>query len=113
MIKTVMAAVAALTLTGTASFAAVNDDAVRTVVRYGDLNLANPADAKRMNARIHAAAVSVCGDEPTNVDLAGQAYWRACVAQAESNAVAQLSAPMVTAAHEGRAFVVTLADARR
>lgn len=113
MIKTVMAAVAALSLTATASFAAVDENAARTVVRYGDLNLANPADAKRMDARIRAAARSVCGEEPTNVDLAGQAYFRACVAKAESGAVAQLNAPMVTAAHEGRTAVVTLADARR
>jgi UrcA family protein len=36
-------------------------------VALGDLNLSDPADAARLDARIHAAAVTVCG--PTDYPL--------------------------------------------
>ena len=98
---TVIAAVMA-TGAGSAPASHVADSqTVSTVVRYGDLNLEKPEDAKTLLSRIKSAARTVCEPEPSS-NLVEIDEWRGCVADATSEAVAHVHSPMVTAAYRGR-----------
>lgn len=76
-------------------------------VPYGDLNLSSPAGAQSMLNRIKAAASHVCGGSPDNRDISGKRFYRSCVKLATDTAVAQVSAPLVTALHTGRPITDT------
>jgi|SRR5580704_16285072 UrcA family protein len=68
------------------------------VVRYGDLDLANVHDARKLLRRIDRAADSACGGQPPislQSDLP-QASFNRCHADAVARAVADLGAPLVT-----------------
>jgi UrcA family protein len=72
-------------------------EARSVVVRYTDLDLSRPRDARVLYDRIHAAARLVCrnvGDE--TADLARLSEYRRCVHQAVANAVANVSSTEVT-----------------
>jgi len=67
MLRTLVAVAAcALVLAATVS-AQAQPAANTTTIAMADLNLSNPADAARLDARIHEAAVAVCG--PTEYPL--------------------------------------------
>lgn len=97
----------ALVLTGSPSAAAAHPGAAMIKymnVRHSDLDLARDADARKMLARLEAAATSACGGRPTPVsgdDRVGQAkhrQHRICKARAVDDATQRLGAPLVRAA---------------
>jgi UrcA family protein len=76
-----------------------------TTIALADLNLADPADSARLDARIHDAAVAVCGpvEYPLGINFtqfqAARAHTEACVSQTERRTRARLAAlhPQATA----------------
>jgi UrcA family protein len=97
----ILAAATLATGVGSAGASAAADpQTASTIVRYGDLNLANPEGAKAMLARIRHAARRVC--EPAPESALEYADWRNCVSRATEGAVSRLNAPMVTAAYSGK-----------
>jgi UrcA family protein len=82
--------------------AAESDDAPRSVVvRYSDLNLSQPQDARTLYDRIQRAARVACGDV-SSADLARFGQFRSCVDRAVANAVAAVSAQQVTEIHQAQ-----------
>jgi UrcA family protein len=97
----VLAAAGLATVTGFASTTvAAEKRTVSTIVRYGDLNLANPDGASGMLTRIRHAARQVCEPEPESATEYDD--WRQCMAKAIDGAVSRVNAPMVTAAYSGK-----------
>jgi UrcA family protein len=96
-----VAAVAA-GLAATQASAASSDDAPRSVVvRYADLNLSQPQDARTLYARIQRAARAACGEVET-ADLARFARFHNCIDEAVTNAVSSVNAQRVTEIHEAQ-----------
>ena len=81
------AGVASLMIASSAFAAAPGAPTAR--VSYGDLNLATPAGAARLEARLRAASESVCGRAGFR-DLAAMSLEHACVARALAGALAQV-----------------------
>jgi UrcA family protein len=82
--------------------AASSDDALRSVVvRYSDLNLAKPQDARTLYARIQTAARLACGDVE-NADLARFARFHNCINDAVTKAVSSVNIQRVTEIHEAQ-----------
>jgi UrcA family protein len=82
--------------------AAPSDDAPRSVVvRYSDLDLAKPQDARTLYARIQTAARVACGDVET-ADLARFARFHNCINDAVTKAVSAVNMQQVTAIHEAQ-----------
>jgi UrcA family protein len=74
-------------------------DVGRITVRFGDLNLEQPAGVATLYRRLRLAAKHVCG-EPQNPGSAIFAVaWHACVAQAVDRAVVAVDRPALTAYH--------------
>ncbi len=69
--------------------------AASTVVRFADLDLAQPAGVAALHDRLTAAAARVCGDVPA--DLARAAIVRSCRAHALADALAAVARPAPTA----------------
>ncbi len=67
-------------------------------VRYGDLDLNRPADARKLYSRIRLAARHVCGN-PDIRNLADVARSQPCLEQAVDDAVARVNSPELTAIH--------------
>jgi UrcA family protein len=95
---------AAATLATAAGFAstsvAAEQHTTSTIIRYSDLNLANPEGASAMMKRIRHAAKQVC--EPRPYSVLEYDGWRECVGKATAGAVSRLNAPLVTAVYEGK-----------
>lgn len=74
-----------------------------TRVVYSDLDLTDEAGAAIMMSRIRDAAVAVCRASPGAGGTSIEAIeaFAACVKQSVSRAVADLNAPVVTAAYQG------------
>jgi UrcA family protein len=92
-----------------------NPDPARITVHFGELNLGQPEGAAALYRRIRVAAERVCGEPRLTGSRMVQPDWRACVAQAVSQAVATLDRPTLTAyyrAHTTQSFQ-DLAVARR
>ena len=82
--------------------AASSDDALRSVVvRYSDLNLAKPQDARTLYARIRTAARLACGDVETP-DLARFARFHNCINEAVTKAVSSVNMQQVTEIHQAQ-----------
>jgi UrcA family protein len=82
--------------------AASSDDAPRSVVvRYSDLNLANPQDARTLYARIQTAARVACGDVEVG-DLGRFAQFHNCINDAVTKAVSSVNRQQVTEIHEAQ-----------
>jgi UrcA family protein len=99
MKKTIALAIAALvagSLAGMAQATAVRRDLQQQVVRYGDLNLDDAADAAVLMSRIQAAAKVVCGVHLGPVPLEMQFNLQACVQDATSRAVSDVNAPLLS-----------------
>ena len=87
-------------------------------VRYGDIDLAAPAGAAAMLARLEAAASDACGGRPRNrmdpILPAKQRAYRRCRIAALDAATLQLGAPLVRSAWLDRDETARhLADARQ
>lgn len=65
-------------------------------VFYGDLNLSHPMGAETLMRRLNAAAVKVCGGEPSARELREKAAFRTCLRDAVADAVREVNAPLLT-----------------
>lgn len=101
-----LALIAVLVAAGSAAQAGpvAEPGAPTTTFRYDDLDLADPAGATAMLARIRHAAARVCRASPFTggTDINSIERFDACYRQSVDRAVAQLDAPRVTAAFEAR-----------
>jgi UrcA family protein len=85
-----------------ASAASSSDDAPRSVVvRFSDLNLARPQDARTLYTRIQVAARVACGDVE-NADLARFSRFHNCINEAVTKAVSSINMQQVTEIHEAQ-----------
>jgi UrcA family protein len=76
--------------------AATNANGEReVVVKYGDLNLANPDGVSALYKRLRSAAVRVC--ETDSQYLEKKTEERACIADAMDRAIARVNNPALTA----------------
>ena len=81
-----------------------SDTVPSVLVKYGDLNLGSPADAKVLLKRIEVAANTACGGAPDIRLLSQWASFEACRRSAVARAVVAVDSPMLTAiAHGGSA----------
>ena len=97
MLKSIIALVAALSVTGMTSTPAAAEP-VSVSVSYADLDLAAPAGATVLKHRIKAAADKVCG-RPHMRDLKAMAAWEDCRTAAQAEAVARLSSVAPAKSH--------------
>ncbi|MBV8593874.1 MAG: UrcA family protein, partial [Caulobacteraceae bacterium] len=79
-----------------------NDDGSQSVtIGYTDLDLASEAGGHAMLHRIHNAARTACGPEPSE-PLEHRFSYEPCVAKTVNKAVARLGNPIVTALNSGK-----------
>ncbi len=76
----------------------LNDEVPTVVVRYGDLNLATEAGARKLYHRLSVAAQEVC-PSPDTRSLALVDYNRTCRANAMAHAVHRINSPQLAALH--------------
>ena len=95
------AALAASTVAAPAAATPADEDSI--VVSYAGLDLANPADAARLERRLKAAARAVCSDAPM-LDLTVAARVQAC----QDEAIARARADMRIAMRAGGSRTVAL-----
>jgi UrcA family protein len=72
-------------------------DLGQITVRFGELNLDQPAGAAVLYRRIQVAAERVCGDPLPPGSFIPSHVWRRCVAQAIERAVIAVDRPALTA----------------
>ena len=72
------------------------DEPVSIKVSYADLNLDSRAGAETLVTRVHRAAMSICGPEPTNL-LDRQGLYRTCVRETGDRAIGGLRYPGLAA----------------
>jgi len=96
--RTILAYAAAMWLACAlvASNASANDVRSETV-KFADLDVKTSAGVQALYGRIHAAARRVC-EQPSGEQQAV----RSCVAKAESDAVAKVNLPLLTAFYQGK-----------
>jgi UrcA family protein len=86
-----------------ASAAAPTQVATSVVVRYADLDLSRPKDARILYDRLHAAARLVCRDSAVVLDdLEHLRKYHDCIDRAMANAVTNVGAATVTAIREAQ-----------
>jgi UrcA family protein len=83
-----LAAVAALTPLAPATAQTTYSDTLSRSVRVADLNLADPAQVARLDARIHRAARAMCRIEFSSVFIARKRV-RECVSKVLADSAAQ------------------------
>lgn len=91
-----MAALAAALTANLASATTVDDEARQVVVRYSDLDLSRPEDARRLYGRIQSAAREVCENFRSH-DLQRAQIYKQCMDKAIADAVAKLQSAQVAA----------------
>jgi UrcA family protein len=69
------------------------------VVSYADLDLSTTAGLATMYARIEAAAMDVCGDEPSLIELVRQEAYEQCVDSTVAAAVGGARSAALAALH--------------
>ena len=84
---------------GHASTAVPDEEIPKIVVRYSDLDLAQPRDAQRLYRRIQTAAQLVCENYKPD-GLTGLTRYQACVNGAVTRAVEDVNSTRVTEIHE-------------
>ncbi|HEY2753866.1 UrcA family protein [Phenylobacterium sp.] len=99
---TAIAFVAAGLSTGAASahtpYRAGDDGSVRhVVVRYSELDLTHEEGARVLLGRIHQAARTVCGPEPSGLSIDEYQRYTACINESTETTVQRVHAPMVSA----------------
>jgi len=92
MRKSIVTVLAALSALGLATPAAAADisDAISVTVTYGDLDIAAPEGAAKLDQRIEGAVKEVCA-RPDIRDLKAMAAWEECKASAKAGALEQIS----------------------
>ncbi len=100
---TMLASAAVLAAAFAAPATAASPDAFVKKVRvpYGDLNLAHPAGAEKLYARLRHAADVVCGRVETR-DLASRHEVARCREQAIATAVADVRSPAFSARYAAK-----------
>ena len=93
-----IATLAALATANLATARPEADEPRSTVVRYGDLDLSRPEDARRLYGRIKRAARRVCDNQPSSDSKRLKEYER-CLGQAVTEAVEKVQSEQVTAIH--------------
>jgi UrcA family protein len=96
-----VATVAAGLAVNQASAAPSDSEPTQVVVRYSDLDLSQPHDARTLYTRIRIAAREACGDVYRD-DLARIVKFDACMEQAVTAAVAKVSSPQVSEIHQAQ-----------
>ena len=82
-------------------------------VSVADLNLDNRAGAKTALQRIHAAAKTVCGQEPDIGAVERLSMYDSCIRTSTERAVASLDSPTATAMNGGgQASSIVVANRR-
>lgn len=77
-------------------------DAKAEVVRFADLDLASPAGAHTLYARIYNAAREVCGPSEIIGVRSSVSAWQDCVAASVNQAVRSVNRPLLTAYYTDR-----------
>ena len=72
------------------------------VVRFHDLNLANPKDVATLYLRITRAARWVCRDDTGMRDMEKLKHWQECVYTTIERAITDANRPALTAFHRGK-----------
>ena len=90
MRKSTLTALAALTVSGLTAAPAAAADETTVTVPYADLNLASPAGAAALEARIDAAVQEVCV-RPDIRNIKAMTAWEECKAMARAGAHEQFS----------------------
>lgn len=90
-----IAALVAVLTANLASATPEDDGPHALVVRYSDLDLSQPGDARRLYARIKLAAQSVCDYSPS-MDLVRLAKIKECMGHAVTHAVDAVNASQLT-----------------
>lgn len=91
-----IAALAAALSANVASATTLDAEARQTVVRYSDLDLSRPQDARRLYGRILGAAREVC-ENFRSADLQRNRIYKQCVGKAVADAVAKVQSAQVAA----------------
>jgi UrcA family protein len=100
-------AAVAVALSANLACAGPRDDGPRTlVVRYLDLDLSQPRDARRLYGRIKSAARAVCENAPYR-DMAGLDLYEKCVAHAVTAAVKTVNAAQLSQVSAGDTRLVS------
>jgi UrcA family protein len=93
-----MVLLAAALTANLASAATADDGARQAVVKYSDLDLSQPNDARRLYRRIKQAAREVCENNPQS-QLELLRRYKECMAKAVNDAVGQVQSTQVAAIH--------------
>jgi len=91
-----MAALAPALTVNLASATTVDDQARQAVVRYSDLDLSRPQDARRLFSRIQGAARAVC-ENFRSAELQRAQIYRQCMDKAIADALSKVQSAQVTA----------------
>jgi UrcA family protein len=78
---------------------AATDEVPKRIVRFGDLDISRPEDAKVLYHRIRVAAHEVCAVSGRKLEYATES---ACVARAVDEAVRKVDSVMLTDLHFGK-----------
>jgi UrcA family protein len=70
------------------------------VVNYDDLNLASPAGARTLYARLRSAAERACGGDPSGRTLQEQMDYQSCYESALDKAVRKVDSAGLQALHQ-------------
>ena len=101
LIRGTLLGVSVCALSALATANAAGDQAPARIVRYGDLDLTRMDGVITLYRRIRTAARDVCSPLPTS-DLIAEAFARNCEERAIADAVADVSAPLLTSYYIGR-----------
>jgi UrcA family protein len=99
---TLMAAAALALVAALPALAQIDGDAAprKISVRYADLDLAKPRDARTLVSRIRIAANELCGPDVSG-DVGRTVDRARCVHEVQDQAIRKVNRPTVTAAFRG------------
>lgn len=112
MSRVILMSVTALALIAAVPAVAMMGDATpqKISVRYADLDLAKPRDARTLVSRIRIAAKELCG-----ADVSGDVGWivqrQRCIQDVQTQAIRKVNRPAVTAAFLGQIDAKAFAQA--
>jgi len=81
---------------------------ISVVVSYADLNLADPAGARTLYARLKRAAGKACGNQPSPLELSASSAYRDCYDRTLNKAVSRVNSQQLYALHAERGRQKTL-----
>jgi UrcA family protein len=105
-----LAATVGLTFMAQPASASIGAETASQTVKFRDLDLNQPEDAKALLRRIRRAATMVCTGSPTlDAHTYSSRTARNCIKQASGEAVTKVDHPVVTAMYDGGPLPVQLA----